>query len=120
MLGASLPTYAQSPLSRLTWQIPDTAVSTSRLPKVDGSERGVMIQGVLQSSSLSGPGASVDINHDTLRVVVEPLNLRWVDTRDLVTRLWTLEVELPRGEWNVEVRQRDMRRHFSVRVGSKD
>jgi hypothetical protein len=84
-----------------------------------------MIQGIVRSSSTSPPAASVDINHDTLRVVIQPLNLRAFDTRDLVSYLWTLEVGLPPGQWKVEVcgrdsAQRDLQRQFSVRVGSKD
>jgi hypothetical protein len=118
-LGVVARSHAQCPPSRLTWKEPEPGIKALDMPEVHGMERGLFIRGLLISAGSAPPGASIQVIQDTLRVIVQPLNLTWWDTRDEVTYLWQLDVALPEGEWNVEVRQGDRRKHASVRVGSR-
>ena len=77
----------------------------ARVGAIEGWERGVTVSGISHGSSTNSPAASAQIVGDTVRIAVGSFGLHGLQTRDIITYSWRIEVSVPHGWWNVEVIQ---------------
>jgi hypothetical protein len=104
VLGSSRTLMGQSPLMLVSSRRVDTIPEASQVT-LQSLDQGVTVSGSMRSSSTDPPAAAACITRDTLRIVVQPINLLSMYTDDLVSYSWSVIAALPRGKWTVEIAQ---------------